>query len=211
MALSAARFVEKKGSSSSGAEYRMCLNIGRCTNCASSDRWRRGARIMQSKFPSIVLSNDWLVFHQSIYNALESLLYISTINWAGRQAKNGRSDDVEDLCGRPNGQVELEVKLLHDPVVRVIVDCVVCLVENDEANISLEHYISMAKRIEKDLRRGDHYAVCSQHLPPQARVLPLIGLEGSRYEPYGDGNRCLNHGLLLLTQCHSWRHEPGDL
>ena len=89
---------------------------------------------------------------------------------------------------------------MHDPVIRMVVDRMVRLIKDQEADVSSELDIPVTKGIEEDLWRGDHYPVGDKDLGPKIRVSPLFRLHGSGNEANRDGERCLNDGSLLLAE-----------
>ena len=100
---------------------------------------------------------------------------------------------------------------MHNPVIRMVIDRMVRLIKDQEADVSAKLDIPVAKGIEEDLWRGDHDPMGDEDFGPKVRVFPLFRFHGSGNETNGDGERGLDDESLLLAEGDGRCYKPGYL
>jgi len=93
----------------------------------------------------------------------------------------------------------------------MVVDGMMSLVKHQQADISAQRDVSMAKSIKEYLRSRYHDTMCSKDSFPKSSVSPLIRFVGARDYTYRDWYIIRDDMFLLFAQCYSWCKEPGKL
>ena len=94
----------------------------------------------------------------------------------------------------------------------MFVRSVVCLVEDEQANVAPKLDVAMAECVEEYVGRADDDATrWLQHAKPHLPVLPLVWFVLARNQPNRDGDVHLDDIFLLPRKRDSRCKEPGDL
>ena len=144
-----ARLVEKGGDIQ--YSYMTWWKTGRCTNFKSSSRWRRGDWTMQSRFFSSILgnANQPEYFTSDTRISPKGFSHISPIYRTSGESHYERPRYFAHSIGTMNHRLHRKgvVKFSHDPAIRVVTRCMMCLVEYQKAYVPSKMYISMPKSI----------------------------------------------------------------